>query len=175
MLVRRSQSGFSMIEVLVSVVLICVGLLGVAALQSKAVPFTQDSVQRNAAIMLSNDLLELVRSHPDALDSYLKAPGSAFGTAPDSCLPTPTEASDQLACWATQASALLPGAADLLTSSFYVCRNATPGPTGAAASCTGGDYLEIQVAWSAPLDSCLDGTTSSGTTSTCTYRVRTRL
>jgi len=173
-----------MIEVLVSVVLICVGLLGVAALQSKAVPFTQDSVQRNAAIMLSNDLLELVRSHPDwsknapgASNSYLKAPNSAFASAPDSCLPTPTAAADQLACWAAQASALLPGAADLLSSSFYVCRNATPGPAGAAASCTGGDYLEIQVAWSAPLDSCLDGVAaaSSATSSICTYRVRTRL
>ena len=173
---RRSQAGFSMIEVLVSVVLICVGLLGIAALQSKAVPFTQDSVQRNTAIMLSNDLLELVRSHPEALDRYLKAPGRAFASAPASCLPTPTAAADQLACWAAQASALLPGAADLLTSSFYVCRNATPGPAGAAASCTGGDYLEIQVAWSAPLDSCLEGTaTTSGTSSTCTYRVRTKL
>lgn len=173
---RRTQSGFSMIEVLVSVVLICVGLLGIAALQSKAVPFTQDSVQRNAAIMLSNDLLELVRSQPNAIADYLKAPGGDFPSAPSSCLPTPVAAADQLACWAAQASALLPGAADLLNGSFYVCRNATPGLTGATASCTGGDYLEIQVAWSAPLDSCLDGTTtSSGTSSICTYRVRTRL
>ncbi len=172
---RPTQSGFSMIEVLVSVVLICVGLLGIAALQSKAVPFTQDSVQRNAAIMLSNDLLELVRSQPQG--RYIKLPGADFPGAPSSCLPTPVAPADQLGCWATQASALLPGAADLLNSSFYVCRNVTPGPTGAAAACDGGgDYLEIQVAWSAPLDSCLDGTTTSGgTSSICTYRVRTRL
>ncbi|GAC1036795.1 type 4a pilus minor pilin PilV [Pseudomonas sp. No.117] len=174
---RHRSQGFSMIEVLVSVVLICVGLLGVAALQSKAVPFTQDSVQRNAAMMLANDLLELVRANPGAVASYLKAPGSAFASAPASCRPTPTAAADQLACWAVQASAVLPGATDLLTNSFYVCQNATPGPTGAASSCSGGDYLEIQVAWTAPVDSCLDAGTpaGNGTGSICTYRLRTRL
>lgn len=174
---KRLQSGFSMIEVLVSVVLICVGLLGIAALQSKAVPFTQDSVQRNAAMMLTNDLLELVRANPTAVDSYLKAPDGDFASAPASCRPTPAAAADQLACWAAQASSLLPGAADLLSSSFYVCQNATPGPAGAAASCKGGDYLEIQVAWVAPVDSCLDGgtPTGNGTSSICTYRLRTRL
>ena len=174
---RRLQSGFSMIEVLVSVVLICVGLLGIAALQSKAVPFTQDSIQRNTAMMLTNDLLELVRANPAAVDSYLKAPGKAFAKTPASCLPTPAVAADRLACWAAQASSLLPGAADLLSSSFYVCQNATPGPVGAAASCSGGNYLEIQVAWTAPFDSCLDGVAPAedATSSICTYRLRTRL
>lgn len=172
---KRPTLGFSMIEVLVSLVLICVGVLGVAALQSKAVPFTQDSVNRSTAIMLTNDLLELIRSNPTAVTAYLKAPGTAFATAPASCLPTPTSPSDQLACWAARAQSLLPGAGELLTSTFYICRNAVPGLTGATASCDGGNYLEIQVAWSSPGDTCLDDAATTAGPAVCTVRIRTQL
>ena len=64
---NRSK-GFSLIEVLVTLLLVTVGLLGVVALQSRGIQFTQDSVQRNSAIELSNQLLELMRANADEIN-----------------------------------------------------------------------------------------------------------
>jgi len=170
------SSGFSMIEVLVSLLVIVIGVLGMVGLQSKAIPFTQDSVQRNTAIMLADDLVELIRS--DQFDpsknikDFQKARGASFPAAPDACNPTPLTVNGQLGCWAAQATKALPGAADLLVNSFYICWSATPGDAGPGA-CAGGNEIEIQLAWTvANAGDCMDNST---TNKTCTYKIRTRL
>ena len=38
-----------MIEVLITPLLVCIGVLGMVALQGKTIAYTQDSVQRNVA------------------------------------------------------------------------------------------------------------------------------
>jgi type IV pilus assembly protein PilV len=166
------SSGFSMIEVLVSLLIIVVGVLGMVGLQSKAIPYTQNSVQRNTAIMLADDLIELLRSHPDCNSSTCsKAPGTAFPVTAGACVPTPTAINDQLACWAGQASNALPGAGALLLKSFYICWSTVPGDV---ANCGSGKEIEIQLAWTVKQASdCMDANDSTSTT--CTYKVRTRL
>ncbi|MCR3769086.1 type IV pilus modification protein PilV, partial [Pseudomonas aeruginosa] len=47
------ETGFSMIEVLVALVLISIGVLGMVAMQGRTIQYTQESVQRNAAAMLA--------------------------------------------------------------------------------------------------------------------------
>ena len=64
------SQGFSLIEVLVALVLIATGMLGMLALQSKSIQYTQDSVNRNLAITLSNDLLEMMRTHRQQLFNH---------------------------------------------------------------------------------------------------------
>ena len=56
----RNSRGFSLIEVLVTIVLTTVGILGMVALQSRSIQYTQDSDNRNAAVTLANDLIEMV-------------------------------------------------------------------------------------------------------------------
>ncbi|PTQ68782.1 prepilin-type N-terminal cleavage/methylation domain-containing protein [Pseudomonas sp. GV071] len=51
------SAGFSLIEVLVTTWLIGVGMLGMAALQSRAIANGDDHLQRSTAAMLVNDLL----------------------------------------------------------------------------------------------------------------------
>lgn len=169
------SSGFSMIEVLVSLLIIVIGVLGMVGLQSKTVPYTQDSVQRNNAIMLTDDLVELIRSSSfDGTTSYKtfqKPLGSDFPAPTTGCVPTPTSISDRLGCWAGQVTTLLPVTADQLRNSFYICWSATPGDASTAI-CPGGSEVEIQVAWTVKPGACLDGTTSG---TTCTYKIRTRL
>jgi type IV pilus assembly protein PilV len=171
------SSGFSMMEVLVSLLVIVIGVLGMVGLQSKAIPFTQDSVQRNTAIMLADDLVELIRSNQfdpsKSIKDFQKAMGASFPAAPDACVPTPLTVNDQLGCWAAQAASALPGAADLLADSFYVCWSTTPGDS-AGGACTAGNEIEIQLAWTVvnPGD-CMDR--DHPNTTTCTYSIRTRL
>ncbi|MHB9797795.1 type IV pilus modification protein PilV [Pseudomonas sp. MT3] len=167
---KRHQSGFSMIEVLISLVLICVGLMGMVALQSKAVPYTQDSVQRNNASMLASDLMELLRGNPSLVSSYLKKSNASFPDAPQSCTPTPSAATDRLGCWAARVKATLPGVDDsLLSSDFYVCRTITPGTPG---SCASGSAIEIQVAWKTKAGECMDDNANN---TVCHFRLRSAL
>lgn len=164
--------GFSLIEILITLLLVTIGVLGMVAMQSRAIKYTQDSVQRNAAAALANDLLELIRIQPTGLPAtsgFYKAAGTAFpAVAGAGCVNTPTTAQQQLACWGQKASSLLPGAADLLTSEFYVCRTATPGTCAAA-----GSAVEIQLAWTVKAGECMDSTDVNDSTSViCHYRLR---
>ncbi len=60
---RRWQSGLSMIEVMVSLFIIALGLLGLAALQSRTLMYNQSAYQRTIAADLANDLAERIRAN----------------------------------------------------------------------------------------------------------------
>lgn len=176
-----SRNGFSMIEVLITLLLISVGVLGMVAMQGRAIAYTQDSVQRNTAAMLAEDLMELLRANRDAVldtdgvprasSNYYKASNSDFPDPADECLPTPTSASEQLGCWAEKASAALPGAADLLSSEFHICRSASPGNCSA-----GGSVIEIRLAWSVKDGECLDASAGEDADpNVCSYTLRAEI
>ncbi|GAB6460754.1 hypothetical protein bcgnr5380_59320 [Bacillus cereus] len=59
----RGQRGFSMIEVLIAVLVIGLGLLGLAMLQTTNLRLAQSSNQRTIATNLSNDLLDDIRTN----------------------------------------------------------------------------------------------------------------
>nr|WP_051146930.1 MULTISPECIES: type IV pilus modification protein PilV [unclassified Pseudomonas] len=173
----RAENGFSMIEVLVTLVLISVGVLGMVALQTRTIQYTQDSAQRNVAIILANDLAEMMRAMPTGLPNssgFYKAAGANFPDKPNDCTPLPSNAAAQLACWADKVQQMLPVAADtangdsLLKSDFHICR------TNTANTCTGtGTTVEIQIAWRAKAGECIN---SNGTASNiCHYRLRTQI
>ncbi len=60
---RRAQSGMTLVEVLVTAVMISVGLLGVAALQLTSLKSNQESYVRSQAAMLAADLLDRMRAN----------------------------------------------------------------------------------------------------------------
>jgi type IV pilus assembly protein PilV len=168
----RRQRGFSMIEVLIALLLIVIGVLGMVAMQARTIQYTQDSVQRNTAAMLANDLLELIRSNAKAEENYRKAPGSTFPKVDEKdCQSTTLSVDRQLGCWALQASSRLPGVtADLLKDEFHVCHTKTPGGT-----CGQGTSVEIQLAWKVKPGQCLDASDSSDKSTVCRYRLRAEI
>jgi type IV pilus assembly protein PilV len=54
----RRQAGFSLLEVLVAVVVLAIGLLGLAALQLKGLQSAHSGYQRTVASMVANDAAE---------------------------------------------------------------------------------------------------------------------
>jgi type IV pilus assembly protein PilV len=60
---RARQSGMSMIEVLISLLLIVVGLLGLVALQVRMQQAELESYQRAQALVIMNDMVDRIRSH----------------------------------------------------------------------------------------------------------------
>jgi len=75
----RKQYGVSLIEVMVTVLVLSIGLLGIAALQFMSKRSNFEAVQRTTATMLVYDIIERMRMNPMGLGSYASA-GAAVGS-----------------------------------------------------------------------------------------------
>lgn len=67
---KRSQLGFSMVEVMVSVLVTSVSVLGMAGMQITSKRAGYEAIQRTTATAMAMDMLERMRSNPQALASY---------------------------------------------------------------------------------------------------------
>ena len=63
MSIRRSNTGFTLIEVMIGIVVVAVGLLMVAGLQLVSKRSSYDAVQRSGASMLAHDLAARMRTN----------------------------------------------------------------------------------------------------------------
>lgn len=72
-----SSRGFTMIEVLVTFVILAVGVLGVVSLLTSSKTSEYESVQRARAITMADSMLEKIRGNPQAIST---TPGYAIGT-----------------------------------------------------------------------------------------------
>lgn len=70
------QNGFSMIEVLVTMVIMAIGLLGVAGLQIASVRNTQVAAQRSIATQQAYDIAERMRANMGTFVNGVPVPGS---------------------------------------------------------------------------------------------------
>jgi len=71
MLNNRFQSGFTMIETLVTTVIFSVGLIGVAGMQTVSKRANYEALQRTTASQIAYGLFEDMRANPDSLAIYL--------------------------------------------------------------------------------------------------------
>jgi len=185
----KNSQGFSLIEVLVTIVLTTVGILGMVALQSKSIQYTQDSVSRNTAIALTNELVEIMRTNSDSLFvkhppqepmySQLKSTSDFYtatgtlGFAASDCVTPSQTAKQQAGCWLEKAQALLPGASDAtIMASFIVCPSfAFNSGTPCAGTGYTGSTMAIQLAWRSKESVCGDNSNSD----ICTFNTRVEL
>ncbi len=103
--------GFTLIETLVAMVVISVGMLGIAALYVEGLRAGRTSVYRTTAIDLAADMADRVRANPTARLGYNAAP--ANNNCVDggvSCTPAQLAADDNF-WWQQSAQTLLPGGA----------------------------------------------------------------
>jgi type IV pilus assembly protein PilV len=108
------QRGFSLMEVMVALVVLSVGLLGLAALQAEGLRGSSTAQYRFQAVRMMGDILDRMRSNRAGLTSYavtLAATGTDNGCSES--IATPTAAN----CTAAQMAAhdLLLWKADLIT------------------------------------------------------------
>jgi type IV pilus assembly protein PilV len=161
----RRSSGFSLVEVLVSIVILSFGLLGMVGLQAAALRTNRDARLQSSAIVLAREMAEMMRGNKDialALNNpYLIAQQShpLFAATPLYCLSvgstcaSPTEtAQAEVTDWLTRVDAELPGA------TVAICPDAAPYDTNglpqwacspsAAAGTTITDPIVIKIGWS---------------------------
>ncbi len=64
------QQGFSLIEALVAFLILSVGMLGIASLQTMSLKSGHSAAMRTVAVMKVEEILESMRSNPSVLMSY---------------------------------------------------------------------------------------------------------
>ena len=155
------QTGVTMIEVLVVVIIIAVGLLGIVALQTSGVKQAGYSNLQTQAVFLVQDLADKIRANREnvinkatgavILGNYAKAPGSTFPTSATAACYTATGctpaqmATSNMVAWAALIQSALPVDSDILKDNTYVCLDSNAGD---ATVCDGlGSTLVIQIAW----------------------------
>lgn len=80
----RRSSGFTLIEVMIAILVLAIGLLGFALLQTMSVRFTQSANQRTQATNLAYEMLDQMRSNRLMAAQYAGTyAGTATGCAPD--------------------------------------------------------------------------------------------
>jgi type IV pilus assembly protein PilV len=62
---KRHQSGFTLVEVLVALLIVSIGLLGIAAMQSLALRNTGSSMERSQAVIQTYSYLDVLRANRD--------------------------------------------------------------------------------------------------------------
>jgi type IV pilus assembly protein PilV len=74
----RRQRGISIVEALVALVVLSVGMLGIAVMYLESVRANRTALSRTLAVHLVNDMADRIRANRMALGNY----DASFGTAP---------------------------------------------------------------------------------------------
>lgn len=94
------QRGVTMLEVLITLVILAFGLLGLAGLQGRMQVAELEAYQRTQAIVLLQEMADRIKANPKNSMSYAPAT-KGTGNAPENCaaLGTPTQANVDLCEW----------------------------------------------------------------------------
>jgi type IV pilus assembly protein PilV len=106
----RYQSGLSLIEVLITVVLVSIGLLGLAGLQLTSVQNSNSSGERFVATTLAQDIIERMRANRSNAVSKDNPIAERYDLAMDADPAAGTVAGDDLVAWMAALAAALPSA-----------------------------------------------------------------
>lgn len=84
----QGEQGFGLIEVLVTLLVFSIGMLGMAATQLDAKRTSHEATQRTLATSLAGDIIERMRANPKALPAYIvtELGGSTVDTGTDCSL-----------------------------------------------------------------------------------------
>ena len=108
---KSSQRGFSLIEVLIALVIMSVGMLGIASLYVQSMQAGRTSLFRHSAVTLAGDVADRIRANPTAGAAY------TGGGANNNCViggitcSTPQMAENDIQLWSEQAQNTLPNGA----------------------------------------------------------------
>lgn len=130
---RRLERGFNLIEVMVALVILSLGVLGMAALQATAIKQNQSAYMRSQANQLAYDLTDRMRANNANLTEYLQknAGVNTVGCTTTAGCSGSQMAEDDLAEWFDAIARELPG------GSGEVCRSDLTDDVAGAPECEG--------------------------------------
>lgn len=120
---RYQAQGFSLLEVLIALLVLAIGLLGLATLQTVGLKFNQESYLRSQAVLIAYDIIDRIRANPVAKSSgaYDSVAATATYTAPACTGAVDCSTSDiatyELANWKSRIAATLPAGTGAISTS----------------------------------------------------------
>lgn len=163
---KRGQGGFTLIEVLVSVLVLLVGLLGVVGMQMLSLQENRGAYFRSQATHIGAEILDAIRANPNAAPFYpgvYPENGAGNNTVPPDqtcddatgCTPSETALQD-LREWSVHFVDVYNVGATRFRPSI---------PNGSATITRAGDIYTVQVNWTQRQFDDNDDTDGSGTRS----------
>lgn len=161
---KHTQRGFSLIEVLISLVVIAVGLLGMAALQLRAQHAELEALQRSQALILVEDMVNRIEANRRSSTALCYAITDAVAGAPFAGIDSN---SSDLTCSAygtnatrataeadlTQWDAMLQGAGEMLGGTAVGAMTGARGCIFLVDPAT--DLYRVSVAWQGDTDTAV--------------------
>ena len=131
----RHQNGFSLVEVLIALVVMSVGMLGIAGLYVQGMQAGRTSLFRHHAVTLAGDVADRIRANPTAAIAYIDPVGANNNCVLGGIDCTPAQmAANDVYLWKEQATDTLPAG-----NVTIVFNNAVIPPT-----------YQITVSWNEP-------------------------
>ena len=143
------NAGFSLVEILVTVLILAIGLLGLAGLQMRGLKNNHSAYMRSQATQLAYDLTDRMRANPVGITGGAYNNPTLASTPPD-CVTNACSAADMAAYdfahWLGGITGDRNGISDHLPNGTgVVCLDATPNDN--ACDNTGSIYA-IKISWS---------------------------
>ena len=123
------QSGFGLIEILITIVVTSIGLLGLAALQANGLKNNQSAYHSSQASVLAYDITDKMRANIGSINNYLtsymtltvaKAAGEQAGCISTSGCSTAQLAQNDLFEWNAALTSALPDATGTITVAGFI-------------------------------------------------------
>lgn len=95
---RNAQKGFTLIEVMVAILVLAIGLFGMAGMHARVLNGQFDAYQRAQAMQLAQDMVNRIRANPGPARAGAYD-GQTLGLAPQVCNNAAAGAANDLACW----------------------------------------------------------------------------
>jgi type IV pilus assembly protein PilV len=151
-----------MIEVLIALVVLSIGLLGLASLQSRGLRSNQGASMRTQATQLAYDMSDRMRANMAATNAgnYISSSNANLGAVANchnvaGCAANEM-AADDLATWNQAVTRILPA------GQWVICRDATPndgtGPGAAACDNAAASPITVKLWWDDDRDGNVDQT-----------------
>ncbi len=112
----KKQQGYSLLEVLISVVVLAIGMLGIAALQTNAIKYNQSAQLRATAITQISNMVDRMLANSDGVDTGAYDNVSGIPSKPNCSICTKTQVAQLDAYeWNTLNNQLLPNGQGTVT------------------------------------------------------------
>jgi len=146
----RSDSGFTMIEVLVTLIILSIGLLGLAGLQANSMTNNHNAYLKSQAIIMANDIADRMRANivgvRDGNYNSITTIPSDPGCISAGCSPAQMSTHDAFE-WGTMLSDELPAGAGTVIGTGFPIGAGPPAAAGAGPITTVAGIFVITIRW----------------------------
>jgi len=126
----RKSKGFSLVEVLIALIIMSVGMLGIAGLYVQSMQAGRTSMLRHHAVTLAGDIADRIRANPLAGAAYTATPGQNNNCEGVGAICSSGEmAAHDIFLWRAQALSFLPPMGDGSEQVIVVFNGAALPPT----------------------------------------------